>query len=386
MTFDAKALDAATLLSRADGAHDDATRGVAPAIHVATTFARDAQNQYGPEGFGYIRDDNPAFLPAERLLAKLEAGAAAALFASGMAACTAPFLALRHGDHVVVPDVMYWGLRGWLDDFAEHWGLRVSTVANGDDAALEAALIDGETKLVWLETPANPLWTLTDIAAQATLAHAAGAKVVVDNTVATPLLTQPLGLGADLVVHSATKYLNGHSDVIAGAVVTAREDDLWQRICHVRHAGGAILGSHGAWLLLRGMRTLHLRVRAACDNALALAQWLASHPLVEQVLYPGLPDFVGHALAARQMQGGFSGMLSFCIKGNEAQAIRVATATQLFVNATSLGGVESLIEHRRSVEGPDSPVPGTLLRLSVGTEAVEDLKLDLDRALSTAQE
>lgn len=380
------ALHAGTLLGQGLGFKDQATRGVIPAIHVATTYQRDAANGYGSEGFGYIRADNPAFLPAEALLAELEGGAAAALFASGMAACTAPFLALRHGDHVVVPDVMYWGLRAWLDDFAAHWGLRVSVVANGDNAALAAALIAGQTKLVWVETPANPLWTLTDIAAQADLVHAAGALLAVDNTVATPLLTQPLALGADLVVHSATKYLNGHSDVIAGAVVTARCDAAWERICHVRSHGGAVLGSYAAWLLLRGMRTLHLRVREASVNALRLAEWLAQHPFVAQVLYPGLADFPAHDLAKRQMQGGFGGMLSFCIKGSAAQAIRVATATRLFVNATSLGGVESLIEHRHSVEGPDSAVPESLLRVSVGIEHVADLIRDLDAALTSAQE
>jgi cystathionine gamma-synthase len=375
-----------TQLSQAFGAKDTATHGVIPPIHVATTYYRDADNAYHPEGYGYIRDDNPAFLPAEKLLARLENGSKAALFASGMAACTAPFLALSHGDHVVVPEIMYWGLRSWLDDFAKHWGLQITTVANGANAALEAALRPGETKIVWVETPANPVWTLTDIKAQADLAHRAGARLIVDNTVATPLITQPLNLGADLVVHSATKYLNGHSDVIAGAIVTAQEDAFWQRISQGRYEGGAVLGSYAAWLLLRGMRTLHLRVRESSSNAMALAQWLQNHPAVAEVWYPGLPSFPDHELAKRQMQGGFSGMLSFLVKGTAEEALRVATKTRLFINATSLGGVESLIEHRASVEGPDSPVPSNLLRLSVGIEALEDLQNDLDQALATLKE
>jgi len=257
----------------------------------------------------------------------------------------------------------------------------VDLVDGSDPGAIAAALRPGATKLVWIETPANPTWAITDIARAAQLAHDAGARLAVDSTVATPLLTQPIALGADLVMHSATKYLNGHSDVVAGALVTARQDDFWARIETLRHDGGAILGPFEAWLLLRGMRTLPLRVERACRTAALLAQRLAAHPSVAAVLYPGLPDHRGHAVAARQMRGGFGGMLSIRVKGGEEAAIATAARVRIWKRATSLGGVESLIEHRASVEGPDTPVPPDLLRLSVGIEDPDDLLADLDQAL-----
>jgi len=234
---------------------------------------------------------------------------------------------------------------------------------------------------VWVETPSNPTWDVTDIARAAEIAHAAGARLVADSTVATPVLTRPIDLGADIVMHSATKYLNGHGDVVAGALVTAKQDDMWERVRAIRAEGGAILGTFEAWLLQRGMRTLFLRVRRSCESALRIAQHFEGHRAIETVLYPGLASHPGHAVAAQQMHGGFGGMLSLRIKGGEAAALKLARQCQTIVRATSLGGVESLIEHRYSIEGAESPIPQDLLRVSVGIEDVDDLIDDLEQAL-----
>jgi cystathionine gamma-synthase len=250
--------------------------------------------------------------------------------------------------------------------------------------SLGAALRPGSTRLVWVETPANPTWVVTDIAAVCALAHAAGARVAVDSTVATPVLTRPIEHGADLVMHAGTKALNGHSDVVAGALVTARGDAFWERLRYLRGAGGAVLGPVEAWLLLRGMRTLYLRVAAASAAAQGLAERLLPHPGVAAVLYPGLPEDPGHAIAARQMRGGFGSMLSIRVQGGEPAAMAVASRLKVFKRATSLGGVESLVEHRASIEGPGSPAPPDLLRLSVGIEALADLARDLEDALPTS--
>jgi cystathionine gamma-synthase len=301
-----------------------------------------------------------------------------------MAAATTVFLALKPGDHVIAPKIMYWGLRHWLLTFAIPWGLAVDLVDTSDLAAIAAAIRPGKTQLIWLETPANPTWAIADIAAVSELAHKAGARLAVDGTAATPVLTRPLALGADLVMHSATKYLNGHTDLVAGALVTARPDDLWTRISQLRHDMGAILGPFEAWLLLRGMRTLFLRVERASATALFLAEKLGKNTNVAAVLYPGLPDHPGHAIALRQMQGGFGGMLSIRVKGGEAAAIATAANVKIWQRATSLGGIESLIEHRASIEGPDSPVPPDLLRLSTGIEHPQDLLADLEQALGSA--
>jgi cystathionine gamma-synthase len=369
-----------TLAAQALGWIDEATRAVIPPIHLATTFIRDADNQYRT-GRSYGRADNPTYDQPERLLAELEGGAAAMTFASGMAAATAVFQTLRPGDHVVAPRVMYWGLRKWLLGFATDWGLQVELVAGDDLDALRAAVVPGRTQLVWLETPANPTWVISDLSAAAEIAHRAGARLAVDSTVATPVLTRPLALGADLVMHAATKYLNGHTDVMAGALVTARTDALWERIATIRHDNGAILGSFEAWLLLRGMRTLYLRVERNCRSAQAVAEHFARDKRVRVVLYPGLPTHPGHAVAARQMRGGFGGMLSLCVAGGEEAAVATAAHVKLWKRATSLGGVESLIEHRASIEGAGTPAPPDLLRLSVGIEHVDDLIADLDQAL-----
>ena len=381
--MDAKTARPETIAAQALGRVDEATRAIIPPVHVSTTYLRDPDNQYR-SGRIYARADNPAFDAPEAVLCALEHGAQAALFASGMAAATAVFQALSPGDHVLAPKVMYWSLRNWLMTFATQWGLQVELVDMSDVAAVQRAIRPGQTRLVWIETPANPLWSVTDIAATAAIAHQAGAVLAVDSTVATPVLSQPLRLGADLVMHAATKYLNGHSDLIAGALITREDNELWQRIKKVRAQLGGTLGSFEAWLLLRGMRTLHLRVNAACASAQRIAEHFSRHALVAEVLYPGLASSPGHEVAARQMHGGFGGMLSIRARGGEAAAIATAAQVQLWKRATSLGGTESLIEHRASVEGPGSPAPMDLLRLSVGIEHVEDLIDDMEQALSTA--
>lgn len=375
-----------TLAAQGLGWIDEATRAVIPPLHVSTTYLRDPDNQYR-SGRIYARADNPAFDQPEALLAKLEQGEQALLFASGMAAATAVFQALAPGDHVIAPKVMYWSLRNWLLNFATHWGLQVQFIDGSSLDELRAALQPGRTKLVWMETPANPMWTVADIAGTVALAHAAGARVAVDSTVGTPVLTQPLALGADVVMHAATKYLGGHSDLIAGALVTRVNDAAWQRIRTVRAELGGTLGSFESWLLLRGMRTLYVRVRAATAAAQRIAEHFHGHPSVEAVLYPGLPSHPGHAIAARQMHGGFGAMLSLRAKGGggrsgEQAAIDTAARTQLWKRATSLGGTESLIEHRASVEGAGTPAPTDLLRLSVGLEDAGDLIDDLEQALA----
>jgi cystathionine gamma-synthase len=372
-----------SIAAQALGWVDEKTRAITPAIHVSSTYLRDPDNQYR-SGRVYARADNPAFDQAEAVMAQLEEGAQAALFASGMAAATAVFQALSPGDHVLAPKVMYWSLRNWLMNFATRWGLNVELIDMTDPAAVQAAVRPGVTKLVWIETPANPLWTVTDIAATAEIAHAAGALVAVDSTVPSPVLTRPLTLGADIVMHAGTKYLNGHSDLVAGVLVTREDSEYWRRVKMVRAQIGGTLGSFEAWLLLRGMRTLYLRVRAASQSAQRIAEHFQGHPLVEAVLYPGLPSAHGHAVAARQMQGGFGGMMSIRAKGGEAAAIATAAHVELWKRATSLGGTESLIEHRASVEGAGTPAPPDLLRLSVGIEDAGDLIADLEQALQRA--
>lgn len=370
-----------TLTAQALGGIDPTTQALIPPIHLSSTFQRQADGSY-LDGRGYARADSPAYDEPERLLARLEGGAGAMLFATGMAAATSVFCALQPGDHVVVARVVYWGLRKWLATFATSWGIDVEYADTGDLGGLAAAMRPGRTRLVWVETPANPTWDVTDIAAAADIAHRAGARLVADSTVSTPVLTRPLELGADLVMHSATKYLNGHSDVLAGAVVYRSDDPFAQRIRAWRREAGNTLGPFEAWLLLRGMRTLYLRVRHQCASALAIAEHFEGHPSLAAVLYPGLASHPGHDIAARQMVGGFGGMLSLRVAGSEAEAGDVAARVTVIKRATSLGGTESLIEHRRSVEGPSSPVPGDLLRLSIGLEDPADLIADLEQALA----
>ncbi|MBL6615663.1 MAG: aminotransferase class I/II-fold pyridoxal phosphate-dependent enzyme [Reyranella sp.] len=375
-----KTFAAASLAAQAMGWIDPVTKAVVPPIHMASTYLRDEDNNYS-SGRIYARADNPTFDQAETTLAALEGGAKGLIFSSGMSAATACFLALSPGSHVVAPKVMYWSLRNWLAGFATEWGLAVDFVDADRTDAIAAAVRPGSTKLIWIETPANPTWCVTDIAAAADIAHRAGALLGVDSTVGTPVLTRPIEHGADIVMHSATKYLNGHSDIIAGALVGARDDEHWRKLRTIRAQLGTILGQTEAWLLLRGMRTLYPRVAWACRSAATLAERLSSHPMVAEVLYPGLQGFAGHAAAKKQMKGGFGGMLSVRVKGGERAAIASAARVELWKRATSLGGVESLIEHRASVEGPGTPCPIDLLRLSVGIEDAGDLYDDLDQAL-----
>lgn len=367
---------AAQAAHRPEGAGD-----VTPPIHVSTNYARGPDYALMAPGRGYSRDENPTYAGPETLLARLEGGAEALLFSSGMAAAMALVQALRPGARIAAPRVMYWGLRDWLVTFCHDWGLGLDLFDPDDPAALSAALRPGQTQLLWIETPCNPTWGLIDIAAAAAAAHAAGARLAVDSTVATPVLTQPLALGADLVFHSATKYLNGHGDVVAGAVVTARRDDFWARVAANRRNGGAVPGAFEAWLLQRGLRTLYLRVARASENALAVARHFSGHAAIAEVRYPGLPSHPGHEIARRQMRGGFGGMLGLRLRGGAPAALEVCRRVRLFVRATSLGGTESLIEHRASIEGADSPIPADLLRLSLGIEHPDDLIADLEQAL-----
>ncbi len=373
-----------TLLAQAPG-HASAPYGeIVPPIHVATTYERGVDLGY-PGGRVYGRDGNPTFTAAEDLLTRLEGGAASMLFASGMAAATAVFQILDPGDRVIVPRAMYWALRHWVMSEGRRRGLHVELFDNlADDpiAALAETLGRAPARLVWIETPANPTWDVIDIEAAARLAHAAGALLAVDSTVATPILCRPLALGADIVMHAATKYLNGHSDVLAGTLTTAHDDNIWARLRNQRSLGGGIMGPFEAWLLLRGMRTLSLRVERTSANAMAVASHFHTDARIAAVLYPGLPDFPGHDVAARQMTGGFSGMMSLRIAGGRDAALRVHGRLRLFKRATSLGGVESLVEHRASVEGPNSPCPDDLLRLSIGIEDAGDLIADIEQALA----
>lgn len=374
-------LNPATLAAQALGWIDPATGAVVLPVHTATTYERDPDNQYR-RGRNYARADNPGYDQPEALMTALEGGAASLLFSSGMAAATAVFRSLPLGAHVVAPEIMYHSLRRWIAGYAAAGHIAADFVDMTSLDAVRRAVRPKETRLVWGETPANPLWSLTDIAGTAEIAHAAGAVLAIDSTTASPVLTRPIELGADIVMHSATKYLNGHSDVIAGSLTGAQKDEFWQRLVAARSSGGAILGSLETYLLLRGMRTLYPRVERACRSAQQIAERLAAHPNVLQVLYPGLATHPGHAVAARQMAGGFGGMLSIRVKGGEAAAIAAAARVRVWKRATSLGGVESLLEHRASIEGAGTPVPADLLRLSVGIEDADDLVADLDEALN----
>ena len=370
-----------TVAAQAGGAIDRETGGIVPPLHVTTTFLRDPDNQYR-KGYSYGRPDNATVRQVETVLSELEGGAASLMMASGMSAATTAFLALKRPAHVVAPNVMYWGLRKWLQEDAPSLGIEVTFADAADPTAISAAVRARRTQLVWIETPANPLWTITDVEKAARIAHATGARLAVDATVPTPVLMNPIALGADIVMHSATKYLNGHSDVLAGTLVFKVKDAYFERAERVRAMLGAVLGPFEAALLLRGLRTLHVRVRHQSASALTLARHFTQHAGIAAVLYPGLQVHPGHAVAARQMRGGFGGMLSVRVAGGEAAAIATAANVQLWKRATSLGGVESLIEHRASIEGPASPCPPDLLRLSVGLESAADLIGDLEHALA----
>jgi cystathionine gamma-synthase len=371
----------ATIAAQAAGAIDGETAGVVPAIHMATTFLRGAD--YAPVNPDnvYLRSANENTRVAERVLSALEGAADTLLFPSGMAAVAAVFRTVPTGGAVVVQSQIYWGTTAWIRDFCTRRQIALHEVEASDADALAAVCADCRPTLVWVETPSNPWLRITDIAGAAQIAHGVGAALVVDSTAASPVLSQPLALGADIVMHSATKGINGHSDVLAGALcVTDVDSVMWREIRADRDMAGAVLGPMEAWLLTRGMRTLPLRMREMSSNAMRLAQYLSDHPSVETVLYPGLPDHVGHEIARRQMTGGFGGLLSFVVKGEADAALRAVGRLQLFHRATSLGGVESLVEHRHTIE-PHTGIPEGLLRLSVGIEDADDLIADLGQAL-----
>ena len=369
-----------TIAAHALRALDAETGAVVPPLHTSTTYARDAD--YALRGASsYLRYGNPTVAHAEAAIAALEGGHAARVFGSGMAAIVTLFETVPHGGHVVAPAVMYHGTRAWLQRLEGKGRIQLTLFDPADRHALAAAMTP-DTDIVWIETPVNPTWDVIDIAAAAEAAHGADAILAVDSTVATPVLTLPLALGADIVFHAATKYLNGHSDVLGGVLVTGADSPRWEEIANLRNAMGTMLAPVESWMLIRGLRTLFVRVRQASATALALATHLEAHAKVETVLYPGLPSHPGHAVAARQMAGGFGGMMSVLVKGGEAEALAVVKRLKVFLPATSLGGIESLAEHRRTIEGPSSPVPGNLIRLSIGLEALDDLIEDMDQALS----
>ena len=367
-----------TLAVHAGHLPDQATGAVTPPIHLSTTFERAPDGSF-PHGHIYSRDANPNRLQLEESLALLEGGAACASFASGSAATAAMFQSLRPGQHVVAGTDAFYGTVRLLREIFEPWGLRHTLVDLTDHAAVANALRQ-ETALVWIETPSNPLLRITDIRALAELAHAAGARVCADNTWGTPVLQRPLELGADYVVHSTTKYLGGHSDVVGGAVIAREADDLFERVVLTQKQAGAVPSPFDCWLLMRGIRTLPYRMRAHCESARKLAEFLSTHGAIAKVHYPGLATHAGHAVATAQMSD-FGGMLSLQVKGGRSEAFRVAAGVKLFTRGTSLGGPESLIEHRASVEGAQTQAPDNLLRVSVGLEHPDDLIADLGAAL-----
>ncbi|MGB4525787.1 trans-sulfuration enzyme family protein [Planktomarina temperata] len=377
-----RGLSVATIAAQAGGYIDAASGGVVPPIQPSTTFARDRSYQPHPTGNIYARDDNDVGRIAEALLAQLDNAEAALLFPNGMAAIAAVFRALPGGATVLVQSQIYWGTTKWLREFCARRSVTLIEADLSDIGQAQSLCAQHQPDLVFIETPSNPWLRTTDIALVAEATHAAGGRLVVDATAATPILTRALDFGADIVMHSATKGINGHSDVLAGVLATnAPADSHWQAIAIDRHDAGAVIGSFEAWLLIRSIRTLPLRVERMSQNAQAVAEFLQSHDAVAQVFYPGLPDFDGHSVAKRQMAGGFGSLLSFCVKGGAVEALRVAGQLNLFHRATSLGGVESLVEHRHTIE-PHTGIPESLLRLSIGIEDVQDLCADLEQALT----
>ena len=357
---------------------DPATGAVAPPIHLSTTFERQADGGY-PTGYEYRRDGNPNRNALEECACALEEGQAAASFSSGSVATMTLFQALSPGDHVIAPDDLYFGVRQLLRDVFTPWGLEVTFVDMTDVSQTQRA-VRRNTKLILAETPSNPQIKVTDIQKTAEIAHEADAYFVCDNTMATPILQRPLDLGADFVIHSTTKYLGGHDDVMGGIVVAKEENDLFQRIRRLQKTGGAIPSPFDCWLTLRGIQTLPYRMRAHSENAVRVARFLNDHPAIEKVLYPGLASDAGYNIASQQMSL-FGGMMSVQVKGGRDRAMNVAARVRVFTRATSFGGPHSLIEHRASVEEPGTRTPDNLLRLAIGLENADDLVEDLAQAL-----
>ena len=366
-----------TLAVHAGHSVDPSTGAVSAPIHLSTTFERDIEGTYS-RGHMYTRNSNPNRAALEEGIRMLEGGAAAAAFASGMGAAMGLFQALAPGDHVLAHVDAYYGMTRLLRDHFLTWGLQADFVDMSDLNLVRQAMRPN-TKLAWAETPSNPLLKIVDLAAVAEIVHAGGALCVCDNTWA-PIIQRPFDLGMDLILHSTTKYFGGHCDVLGGIVIAKTPNDFFQRVQHIQYSGGAVPSPFDCWLILRGMRTLPWRMRAHSENAMKVAAFLAQHRNVEKIHYPGLSSHPGHDTAARQMTQ-FGGMLSLEVKGGRAAAMAVAARTKIFTRATSLGGVESLIEHRASIEGPGTISPEGLLRVSIGLENAEDLIEDLDQAL-----
>jgi cystathionine gamma-synthase len=360
---------------------DPATGAVAVPIHLSSTFERSPEGDY-PRGFSYSRENNPVRRSLEECLAALEGGAEAIAFSSGLAVAAAVVQGLEPGDHILAPDDVYWGLRKVIGEIFAHAGLETDYVDMTQPETVRAALRPN-TRLIWVETPSNPLMRVTDLAAISAIAREHGPKAITvcDGTFATPVLQHPLDCGIDMVAHSTTKYISGHSDVVGGVLIARFNNYLFERSRKSQRYAGAVPSPFDCWLSLRGIETLPCRVRAHSENGMALAQFLARHPKVETVHYPGLPTHPGHAAAARQMCGGFGGMLSFQVRGGREEAMSAAARCELFIRATSLGGTHSLIEHRASIEGPDTKTPQNLLRVSAGLEHIDDLIADLTQAL-----
>ncbi|MBO6574891.1 MAG: PLP-dependent transferase [Rhodothermales bacterium] len=367
----------ATMLASAGCSADSETGALTPPVHFSTTFER-AEDGSWPGGHVYARDSNPTRALFESTLAQLEGGGACAAFSSGMAASNALIMALCAGGHVVLPNDVYHGVRHLAHTVWRQWGLEITAVDYADDWT---GAIRKNTKLIWIESPSNPLVQITDVEAVCGEAASRGIPTVVDSTWNTPVLMQPLRWGATFVLHSTTKYLGGHSDVLGGAVVAADPDGPYEAVRQVQKQAGAVMGPFAAWLTLRGLRSLGARMDLHCRNAAHVADFLEAHPAVSRVHYPGLPHQTGHEVARRQMHA-FGGMLSFEVPGARQAAMAVAARMRTFRRATSLGGTESLVEHRASIEPEPPTSPEGLLRLSVGLEHIDDLLADLDQALA----
>ncbi len=357
---------------------DPATGALTAPIHLSTTFERHPSGDY-PLGFQYSRLENPNRAALEAKMAALEGGLQAAAFASGSAAAMTVFQAMRPADHLLAPHDMYFGIRKLIRDVFIPWGLEATYVDMTDLDQVQKG-VQSNTTLILVETPSNPLLKVTDIPAVVEIAHQAGAQVLCDNTVATPVLQRPLALGADLSLHATTKYLGGHSDVLGGVLIARQESEMWERIIFLQRNGGAVPSPFECWLAVRGIHTLPYRVRTQAENALKVALFLKNHPQVERVYYPGLGDHPGHQVAAGQMTG-FGGLLSFQVKGGQSRAMHVAAELHQITQATSFGGTNTLIEHRASIEEPGTTTPENLLRLSIGLEHPDDLIADLRQAL-----
>lgn len=359
---------------------DQETGAVVPPIHPSTTYARD-ENYDLISDYLYTRHGAPNHLPVEELAARLDGGVDARVFASGLAAFTALIETVPNGAGVVAPQVMYHGGQLWLRRLHDQGRISLTLFDQTEPGAMESAIEESQPDLVWIETPVNPTWDVIDIRATVAASRSAGAQLAVDATVS-PLTTRPIELGADFTFHSATKFYNGHADLLGGLLISAADGDRWEQVKWIRSHTGAVMGAFEAWLLLRGMKTIYLRVDRASENAMALAKHFESHPSIHSVLYPGLESHPGHQIATKQMDRGFGAMMSLRVNGGFDAAHKVATSTRTFIPATSLGGVESLIEHRTVLEPPESVVPDDLLRLSIGIEPVGELIADLEQALA----